>query len=145
MARYPRESWAERYLSLPLLGLIACVMAYGAFSNPDDTPDKRMGRLIRTNLAALHSLLEQFHQDCGRYPTTAEGLNALVVAPKGLSGWRGPYIDKSKLLDAWDDPYNYRSPAVVGKGPFDLWTYGADGMAGGTGAAADFFDGESDN
>jgi general secretion pathway protein G len=64
----------------------------------------------------------------GDYPTTAEGLQALIDAPAGKADrWRGPYLKDSKLpLDPWQEPYQYRYPGVKNKNSYDLWSKGPD-------------------
>lgn len=71
-----------------------------------------------------------------RYPTTEEGLNALMKRPAaGGELWSGPYLDKaSGLMDPWDTPYRY---AASGSGAYELISYGADGAPGGDGENRD--------
>ncbi len=85
----------------------------------------------KSELATTKSLLDTFNLNCGRYPTTEEGLGALETAPSGLEGkWRGPYGSKAVVNDPWDNPYVYESSA---NDAFTLKSYGADGVEGGTG------------
>jgi general secretion pathway protein G len=80
--------------------------------------------------------LDLFFLDAGRYPTTAEGLDALVQKPSAVSNWAGPYLKSDKApTDPWGNRYNYRSPGEHGR--YDLYSYGADGRDGGTGNDAD--------
>ena len=64
----------------------------------------------------------------GDYPTTTEGLQALIDAPAGKTDrWRGPYLKDAKLpLDPWQEPYQYRYPGVKNKNSYDLWSKGPD-------------------
>jgi general secretion pathway protein G len=68
----------------------------------------------------------------GDYPSTADGLNALVTAPQNKADrWRGPYVEKIPL-DPWGEPYQYRYPGTKNKDTYDLWSKGydkADGTA----------------
>ena len=74
--------------------------------------------------------LDLFHLEVGRYPTTEEGLNALVVEPPGVRNWNGPYLKKKQVpADPWGNDYRYRSPGE--HGVYDLFTLGADGVEGG--------------
>ncbi len=88
----------------------------------------------RTSLIQMENLkgaVRLFYLDVGRYPSEAEGLQALIVAPPGIDGWLGPYLDSDRdVTDPWERPYLYRSPA--GDKPFEIMTYGRDGKAGGT-------------
>jgi len=70
----------------------------------------------------------------GDYPSTAEGLQALVTAPAGKADrWRGPYVvgDKTKIFtDPWGTPYQYRYPGIHNKNKPDVWSKGPDGRNG---------------
>jgi general secretion pathway protein G len=77
----------------------------------------------RTEIANLSASLDLFRFDTGRYPTTEEGLDALLAAPVAMPSWRGPYLNQTtNLSDPWQNPYHYRSPGENGE--FDLFTYG---------------------
>jgi len=91
----------------------------------------------KANIAELESALERFNIHMDRFPTTEEGLKALVEAPPGSEQkWRGPYI---KLLrpDPWNNPFQYRYPGTHRSTGFDLWSRGADGVDGGEKEGAD--------
>ncbi|MCC2663509.1 MAG: ral secretion pathway protein GspG, partial [Geminicoccaceae bacterium] len=93
-------------------------------------------KTAKLQIENLGSALDLFYLDAGRYPTTAEGLNALVQKPTGIQAWNGPYLKGSKLpVDPWGNPYQYRSP--VERAPYEIVSHGADGREGGTGTAAD--------
>jgi general secretion pathway protein G len=84
----------------------------------------------------LGTILDMYRLDVGHYPSSAEGLQALVTAPPGVDRWAGPYLkNKDALTDPWGDPYQYRSPGDHGN--YDLWSNGADGTEGGEGENAD--------
>jgi general secretion pathway protein G len=79
--------------------------------------------------------LDQFRLDVGRYPTTQEGLNALVQNT-GAENWQGPYLKKGTVPnDPWGKPYQYVSPG--NNGEYDLFSYGRDGAQGGEGEDKD--------
>ena len=91
----------------------------------------------KANVAQLESALERFHIHMDRYPTTEEGLNALVEPPSAdEKRWRGPYVTRLRP-DPWGNPFQYRNPGVQHKSGFDLWSRGADGADGGEGEGAD--------
>lgn len=100
----------------------------------------QIGRSERTvargQIDALDKAIEAFRLDMGRYPTNAEGLQALIQAPGGDGRWRGPYLKGNVPLDPWDSTYQYRSPGAAGR-DFDLVSYGRDKVAGGNGDDAD--------
>lgn len=78
------------------------------------------------DIAELQNELQQFHVNCDRYPTTEEGLDALVHAPANASGWKGPYSQNDIPLDPWGDPYVYVSPGANGDDSYALSTNGPD-------------------
>ena len=80
------------------------------------------------------SSLDLFYLDLGHYPTTAEGLAALVQPPAGEPGWNGPYLAKGFVPnDPWGHPFSYRSPSE--HGPYEIVSLGSSGKEGGTGTA----------
>jgi len=88
-------------------------------------------KTAKVQIESLVTSLELFHIDVGRYPATAEGLNALVRPPTKLAGWSGPYITKGNIpLDPWGHSYRYQAPGK--KSAFDLYSLGRDGKEGGT-------------
>jgi general secretion pathway protein G len=93
-------------------------------------------KTARIQLQSFSSALDLFYLDAGRYPTTAEGLAALVQRTPGVGAWNGPYLKGGSVPnDPWNHPYVYRAPGD--RGPFDIISYGSDGQEGGTGLAAD--------
>jgi len=83
---------------------------------------------------SLKTALTRYRLDVGDYPTTAEGLAALMTAPAHAADrWHGPYADMpgGKLpLDPWGEPYQYRNPGVKNKGGYDLYSKGPDRLDG---------------
>jgi len=95
--------------------------------------------IARSQIAMLEAALDQYRLDMGRYPSTEEGLKALIEPPEdeeARRNWRGPYLKKKKIpKDPWGRDYQYRFPGEHGE--YDLWSYGADGKPGGEGEDAD--------
>lgn len=80
--------------------------------------------------------LDLFRLDLGRYPTQEEGLDALIAAPGGIEGWKGPYVKReAALTDPWGAPIIYTQPGTDAL--YDLVSLGADGQPGGEGDGAD--------
>jgi len=80
--------------------------------------------------------VEMYKLDVGRFPSTDEGLEALVSQPSNATGWNGPYLRKSQIpQDPWGRDYNYRMPGQ--HGDFDIFTLGEDNAPGGSGESAD--------
>jgi general secretion pathway protein G len=93
-------------------------------------------KTAKVQIESLVTSLELFHIDVGRYPATAEGLNALIRPPTKLAGWSGPYLTKANIpLDPWGHSYRYQAPGK--KGAFDLYSLGRDGKEGGADEDAD--------
>jgi general secretion pathway protein G len=79
-------------------------------------------KTARIDIDAIGQNLQAFKIDVGRFPTTQEGLNALVKAPPGVEDWNGPYVKKLNFNDPWGRPYKYQSPGQ--HGDYDLYSYG---------------------
>jgi general secretion pathway protein G len=93
-------------------------------------------KAAKLQIEIFGSALDLFYLDAGRYPSTSEGLNALVQKPTGTQVWNGPYLKGGKVpMDPWGNPYQYRSPAE--RAPYQIVSFGADGRESGTGTAAD--------
>jgi general secretion pathway protein G len=93
-------------------------------------------KAAKIQIQSFSSALDLFYLDSGRYPSTSEGLAALVKPAAGLATWNGPYVKGGVLPnDPWGRAYIYRSPGE--RSPYEIVSYGADGQEGGTGAAAD--------
>lgn len=90
----------------------------------------------KLQIEEIGASLDLYKLEVGRYPTTEEGLQALVQAPTGSTGWRGPYLKKKVVpKDPWGNPYRYASPGQ--HGPYDISSYGADNRQGGDGENKD--------
>jgi general secretion pathway protein G len=93
-------------------------------------------KAAKIQLQSFSSALDLFYLDAGRYPSTSEGLAALVQRTPGVAAWNGPYLKGGNVPnDPWSHPYVYRAPGE--RGPFDIMSYGSDGQEGGSGIAAD--------
>jgi general secretion pathway protein G len=93
-------------------------------------------KAAKIQLQSFGSALDLFYLDAGRYPSSAEGLTALVRQTPGVASWNGPYLRGGNVPnDPWSHNYVYRSPGE--HGPYDIVSYGADGQEGGSGVAAD--------
>ena len=121
----------ELLVVMVIIGLLAGFVAPRYFAQVG----KSQVKVARAQVDALDKALDQFRLDVGRYPTSEEGLPALVVQPGTETGWAGPYLKKGVPLDPWGRPYVYVSPGQ--HGDFDLLSYGKDGRPGGTGEDAD--------
>jgi len=89
----------------------------------------------KADVRAISSQLSLYKIDNFSYPTTSEGIQALVTNPGSKKNWRG-YLDK-KPLDPWENEYQYLMPGQKNPTKYDLWSFGADGVAGGEGPNKD--------
>ena len=96
-----------------------------------DEPEKAKRVKAKVQISALESALKSYKLDNGSYPTTEQGLIALVEAPSNAKNWKkNGYLEKRRLpKDPWDNDYIYLSPGV--HGDVDIISYGKDGMPGG--------------
>ena len=85
-----------------------------------------------TQISQVEVALDAFEIDVGRYPSTAEGLRALVVKPATDSqGWLQPYLKRDVPLDPWGEEYQYRYPGTYNTDGYDLYSTGPDRKLGG--------------
>ena len=125
-------SLIELIVVLVILGLLAAVVAPRIY----DKLAKGKEQIARIQIKELEGALQLFSFDLGRFPTTAEGMEALVRNPGNLEAWKGPYLSKSEVpLDPWGKPYVYRCPGQ--HGDFEIFSYGPDGVEGGEGENGD--------
>jgi general secretion pathway protein G len=128
----PGFTLVEMLVVLTIIGLIAGLVGPRVLSYLSESRTKA----ARLQIESFGSALDLFYVDAGRYPTTSEGLDALVKRPSGVDLWNGPYVKGSRVpFDPWGNPYHYSSP--VDKAPYAIVSFGADGREGGTGTAAD--------
>jgi general secretion pathway protein G len=86
----------------------------------------------------LKTALDVFALNCGRYPTTTEGFNALINCPTNISGgrWHGPYLEQTPI-DPWGTEYVYHYPGIHNTNGFDIYSCGADGRSSSAGDDSD--------
>ncbi len=93
-------------------------------------------KTAKVQIEELSAALDMYSMEVGKYPTTEQGLQALIEKPDDAKRWNGPYLRKNKIpQDPWATDYQYVSPGQKGK--FDLYSYGADGKEGGEGEDQD--------
>ena len=95
----------------------------------------------RVDIHSIEAALDLYRLDVGRYPTTEEGLRALVEKPATAARWGGPYVKQiTAPTDPWGRPYRYQSPGR--RGEYDLYTLGADDAVGGSDENQDVYSGQ---
>ncbi|MGE5239585.1 MAG: type II secretion system major pseudopilin GspG [Chloroflexota bacterium] len=121
----------ELLVVMVIIGLLAALVAPRLF------PKLGKGKqaAAKAQIELLGQALDQYRLDTSFYPTTEQGLQALLTNP-GAEKWEGPYLKKDALpIDPWGKPYIYQSPGTHGE--YDLYSYGRDGKPGGEGEDAD--------
>ena len=92
-------------------------------------------KVARAQIESFGKALDQYRLDTGHYPTTEQGLAALVTKQADEPRWDGPYLKKGVPSDPWGAQYTYKRPGTHGE--YDLVSFGKDGVPGGTGEDAD--------
>lgn len=121
----------ELLVVLAILGLLMSLVGPRVLNSLGGAKTKTAGIQIKD----LEQSLEMYKLDVGRFPSTEEGLAALVNKPGSAAGWNGPYLKSDVPPDPWNREYHYKYPGE--KGELDIFTYGQDNQAGGEGEDAD--------
>lgn len=114
-----------------IIGLLAAYVGPKFFGQIGKSETKT----AQAQIDAFSKALDQYRIDIGRYPTTEQGLEALVTKPDNEAKWSGPYLSKKVPMDPWGQAYVYKAPGE--HGDFDLSSLGKDGQPGGNGENAD--------
>jgi general secretion pathway protein G len=122
----------ELLVVLAILGLLAAVVGPQVIRYLGSSKTQTAQVQVKNVAAAL----QLFRLDAGRYPTNEEGLDALLKAPASVTVWNGPYLpDSSAVTDPWGRAYRLQVPGKHGE--VDVFSFGSDGVAGGSGEAKD--------
>ncbi|HSQ04635.1 MAG TPA: type II secretion system major pseudopilin GspG [Burkholderiales bacterium] len=139
--RYPNRSarnagftLIELMVVVAILGILAALVVPKIMSRPDEA------RVVaaRQDIATLSQALKLYRLDNKRYPTTEQGLQALVTKPTVApipDNWKGGGYIERLPLDPWSKPYQYLNPGLHGE--IDIFSFGADGVPGGEGHDSD--------
>jgi len=121
----------ELLVVIVIIGLLAAYVGPKYFSQLG----KSEVTIAKAQIEAFEKSLDTFRLDVGRYPTTEEGLAALLTAPAAAAKWNGPYLKKGVPPDPWGHAYQYKAPGS--KAEFEIISLGRDGQPGGSGEDAD--------
>ena len=122
----------ELLVVLGIIAMLAGIVGPQVMKHREESKVKA----AKVQIEELVATLDMYKLDLGSYPTTEQGLKALIESPNNAKYWNGPYLRKPKVpVDPWQHDYIYVSPGKHGK--FDLYSYGADGIEGGEGEDRD--------
>ncbi len=121
----------ELLVVLVILGLLAGLVGPNVLNALGGAKTKT----TKVQIKDLEQGLEMYKLDVGSFPTTSQGLNALVQKPGNAEGWNGPYLKSGVPKDPWKNDYHYKSPGEHGE--IDIFSYGQDGSPGGEGEDSD--------
>ena len=123
----------EILVVLVLIGVVMGIVGSKFIGQGEEA--KRKAAAIE--ITQIGNTLDLFKLEVGRYPTTSEGLQALITAPSGAQNWNGPYWKSATLpKDPWGNEYKYSSPGSHNNA-YDILSLGADGREGGEGPNRD--------
>jgi general secretion pathway protein G len=140
-----RKFLKNRYRGLTLIELLVVIAILGMLSslvavNVVRHLKKAKITQAKAQIKMLHEAVKQYKLDTGEYPSSSDGLNALVVEPPGVNGWdKEGYLDGAREipLDPWGKEYYYEYPGEYST--FDIYTLGRDGQPGGEEEDADIY------
>jgi len=121
----------ELLVVLIILGLLAALVGPRLFGRVDTARQQA----AQTQIEIFSGALDTYRLDNGKYPSTDQGLQALMEKPENLPNWSGPYLKKEIPRDPWGNEYVYKSPGE--HGDYDIISYGEDGQEGGDGNSTD--------
>jgi general secretion pathway protein G len=122
----------ELLVVILIIGLLTGIVAPRFFSQIS----RSEATAAKAQIDAFDKALQAYRIDMGRYPTSSEGLQALLTAPGSDARWRGPYLKGAVPPDPWGMPYRYTFPGSGAK-DFELVSHGRDRKPGGSGDDAD--------
>jgi general secretion pathway protein G len=122
----------EILVVLVLIGIVMGIVGGNFLSRGE----KAKADAAKIEIGQISQSLDLFKLEIGRYPSTQEGLQALITAPPGVNNWNGPYWKRGTVpKDPWGNEYRYAQPGT--SGPYDIVSLGADGKEGGDGVNKD--------
>ena len=132
-----RRLRASGFTLLELLVVIVIIGLLAGYVGPKyfGQIGKSEVKVARAQIDAFEKAIDAYRLDVGRYPSTEQGLAALVTRPANEPKWQGPYLRQDVPPDPWGKPYLYKMPGA--RADYDIISLGKDGQPGGEGEAAD--------
>jgi general secretion pathway protein G len=131
MRKHAGFTLLELLVVIVIIGLLAGYVAPRYFAQVG----KSEIQVAKAQIDSIEKALDQFRLDTRLYPSAEQWLDALVTKPANEPNWSGPYLKKAVPSDPWGRPYVYRIPGE--KSEFQIFSFGKDGKAGGSGEDAD--------
>jgi len=133
-----RKRRAFTLIELMVVLVILSVLAVAILPNVMGKSERAKRVKAQADIAVMEGLLDEFYLDMDRYPTTEEGLRVLhYPIPEEEKKWKGPYSKKPIPNDPWGNPYVYECPGTHSSMPYEVMSYGSDGVEGGEDDAED--------
>ena len=125
----PRRGFSliELLLVLVILSMLSGLVIFNVAGRAEKA--KKTG--AKADISSIETELEVYNVDNGAYPTSDEGLQALITAPGSAKSWQGPYLKRGIPKDPWGNPYEYRCPGQHNTTGFDLFSHGPNGQDAG--------------
>jgi general secretion pathway protein G len=129
---YPKvlRIFVKGFTLIELMLVVIIIGALVAMVMPRLTGRSEQARITAAGAdigANIATALKLYELDNGNFPSTEEGLNALLSKPSSVTNWNGPYLEK-KPIDPWGREYKYRCPGEHRRGDYDLYSLGKDGV-----------------
>jgi general secretion pathway protein G len=126
----------ELLVVLAILGLLIGLVAPAALRQLESSKEK----ITHQSIERIAGVLDIYKLDVGTYPTTEQGLLALIARPSGVARWNGPYLKGENVPeDPWGRPFIYHNPSQRAGHDYDLYSFGRTGQPGGTGDTATIY------
>ena len=137
ISKFPSPAQIGGFTLLELLVVIVIIGLLAGYVGPKyfGQIGKSEAKVAKAQIDAFEKALDAYRLDVGKYPTTEQGLAALVTRPANEPKWQGPYLRKDVPPDPWGKPYAYKAPGA--RADYDIVSLGKDGQPGGEGDAAD--------
>ncbi|MBI5554407.1 MAG: type II secretion system major pseudopilin GspG [Elusimicrobia bacterium] len=128
--RYLKNKRGFTLIEIMLVVVIISILVTVVLPRLTGRTEQARNSAARLQIETVGMGLDAFELDIGRYPTTSEGLKALLANPGNVKKWNGPYLKKDVPLDPWGNAYVYNAPGKHNN-DYDLYSFGLNGVEGG--------------